>query len=400
MRAVRSAVRSLVFGSLGLGLALSACSGDAHDCDETRTCPEPLGFIDAGNFDDWWSAGAAGESDAASGSTPSAAGGALDTAGTAGAGGATAGDADADSQAGCASVEPRVLSVSPADGATGVTSDAVIVITFNCPMDGPAFEAAYHSADLPVSSLTFTWNDTRTAVTLKPKTGLVYQAGPVQPGTEPQFAAKQYHFGFSDLGCNSFGRPLASGSFTFATLREASTGLSANPELTGNWTDGEGEGVHNCLRSAAAPYVPTVCIGDDSNNVRYTGFVSFDLSQLPQAIAEFESASLTGSAVTYGATAALGPNLLEHVAFSELGGAALLAPPSESLGAFYAGAGLPNGSRFELVADVTQAVAGDYSDGRRSQFRLRFAEIAANFGWDDIELPTSDIRLSTTYLLP
>ncbi len=392
MRRGSSRLRGLVFGLFGLGFALSACSGGAGDCHESRTCPVPIGYIDAGDFDDWWSAGAAGE-----GATPFAAPGeASSVAPAEGGAGGTAGAPGAE--------PPRVLGVNPANGAIGVANDAQIVITFSQPVSPPSFEAAYESADLPRTSLVFTWNETHTVLAMKPLSQLSYQSGVAQPGGGPSFLPKTYHYGFKDVAWNDAGQVLPAAHFTFSTLRQVSAALPADPRRTGNWTDGEGEGIHNCLRGAKAPYAPSVCVGDDSNNVRYTGFVSFDLSQLPATIAEFSNARLLGDAVVYGATDALGSSLLEHIAFGDLSEAALAAQPSANLGPFYGGTALATGTHFELAEDVASAVAADYASRATgpsfTQYRLSFAKIAADGAWNDIELTTSTIALSTTYLMP
>jgi hypothetical protein len=387
----------LVCGSFGLGLALSACSGGPHDCKETRTCRTPVRYIDAGDSDDWWAGGAAGEG-TATGELPDPA-----LAGAAGAAAGGASGASSDDSAVRAEL-PCVLSVSPPDGAIGVANDVELGITFGCPIDGAAFEAAYASADLPAASLTFSWNEAHTVLTLRPKTTLSYQAGRAELGGGIEFQAKTYEYGFNALRCDGSGEMLAPTRFSFSTLRQVAAELPADALHTGNWTEGEDEGIHNCLRSAQAPYAPSVCIGDDSNNVRYTGFVSFDLSAFPDGIRQWTSARLLSGARVYGSTAALGASRLEHVAFGELGQAALSTPPSETLGAFYSGAGLASGSRLELAEDVTSAVAADYrartAGASLTQYRLSFAEIAANGAWDDIELTTAEIRLAATYLVP
>jgi len=385
-------MRGLVFGLFGLGFALSACSGDTGDCHETRTCPAPVGYIDAGDFDNWWSAGAAGEGAAPFDAPGPSAVPATSEGGARGTAGAPSGEL------------PRVLGVSPADGAIGVASDAQIVITFSEPANRAAFEAAYESADLPRASLEFTWNEPNTMLTMKPMSPLGYQSGAAEPDGSAGFLPKTYHYGFNDVTWDDAGHVLPATRLTFSTLRQVSAALPADTLRTGNWTDGEGEGIHNCLRGAKAPYAPTVCVGDDSNNVRYTGFVSFDLSQLPATITEFSSARLVGDAVVYGAPSALGPSLLEHVAFGDLSEAALAVPASANLGPFYSGTELATGAHFELVEDITSAVAADYATrtagSNRTQYRLSFAKIAADGAWDDMELSTSSIALSTTYLLP
>jgi hypothetical protein len=379
------------------GLAVSACSGAEHDCSETRTCHAPVGYIDAGNFDNWWSAGASGE-DSSSGDPQGADADAAATISQGGEGGESPADPSGNGEL------ARVSGVSPADGATGVDSDAEIVITFSGPVDESAIEAAYQSSDLPAAALTFVWNAGRTALTLKPKSALTFQAGAPDASGAVSFPPKTYHYGFNLLACATSNALFAGCDFSFSTLRQASSELAAIPSRTGNWTDGEGEGIHDCLRSAKAPYVPTVCIGDDSNNVRYTGFVSIDLSPLPVGIVRFSSARLTADALVYGSPSELGPSLLEHVAFGVLSQAALTAPTLANFGAFYSGTGLASGSHLELSEDVASAVTADYAsrrtDDNLTQYRLSFANIDPEGVWDDIELPTSGIQLSTIYLLP
>jgi hypothetical protein len=386
-------VKRLVCGLFGLGLGLSACSGGARDCNETLTCPGPIGYIDAGNFDNWWSAGAAGES--ATGDEPRQ----TDTEagpGEAGGEGGAMGSATGE--------PPRVLSVSPSDGALGVESNAEIVITFSEPMATSSIEAAYQSPDLPVSRLTFTWNEAGTELTIKPTAPLVYQAGTAQSDGALDFLPKTYHYGFAELTSRAASSSSSGDSFSFSTLRQVSADLPADPSRTGNWTAGEGEGIHNCLRDAKSPYVPTVCIGDDSNNVRYVGFLSFDLSGLPAAIASFSNASLTAVGLTYGSPSELGPSLFEHVEFGVLDASGLSAPALANLGAFYGATALSSGSHLALLKDVTSAVSQDYadrqSDGRVTQYRLSFADIEPDGIWDDVEFVTSSIRLSVAYLLP
>jgi uncharacterized protein YceK len=51
---------------------------------------------------------------------------------------------------------PTVVSISPPNGAKGVKDDENIIITFSEKMDKAATQAAYQSADLPASEVTFT----------------------------------------------------------------------------------------------------------------------------------------------------------------------------------------------------------------------------------------------------
>jgi len=379
-----------VYGLILGGFLVPACSGFEHDCVETRDCSGPKGFIEAGGADDWWQPSEGGAGGDWGASLP------LPEAGSAGAAGSTVGTIGNRPPPG--SEAPGVLVVTPADGATGQHSDQTIVIQFTEPMNSEATEGAYQSNDLPAASVSFTWDDGRTALTITPRAGLPYAAGTLAT------PANTYHWGLDGSARTHAGQALAAVQFSFSTLRQVSSELRADPARTGTWTDGEGEGLHNCVRAAKAPSQPTVCIGDDANNVRYTGFLSFDLSVLPDQITSFVSARLQANAVTYGTPEALGASRLEHVSFEQLGDAALRAAPLVPLGAFWGGPSLLNVTQLVLSEDLTGAVQDDYANRAarqsRSQYRLGFAQLSADGSWDDLELPTNGIRLGLTYLLP
>jgi Bacterial Ig-like domain len=385
-----------------LGLGLLACSAVHHDCFEMRDCAGPKGFVEPGPGDNWWDPdGGAGEAQfggpADAGSAGQVTPGALVSSE-----GGSAGAADVDSAPD--NEPPRVVSVTPADGALGVRSNAKLLIQFSQPMLKDSVEAAYRSSDLPSPVVAFAWSDDFTTLSVSPSAPLLYTSGNAQADGSVELAAKTYRYGFAGGALSSAGRALPELRFSFSTLRQISVTSIADPQLTGNWTDGEGEGIHNCLRNAKAPYTPSVCIGDDANNVRYTGFVSFDLSALPDEIAELSSARLQASAVVYGAPESLGESSLEHVFFAQLDQAALSTAAASTLGPFYSGGSVPNDTHLVLNEDLTGSVADDYANrgarSNHSQYRLRFAKIVANNGWDDVELSAANIRLATTYLIP
>jgi hypothetical protein len=367
---------------------------------EARDCPGPKGFIEAGPGDEWWDpAGVAGEPGASAGSAgadQSGSGAALaNDGGVSGAGGSdSAREGD----------DARVLRTTPADGALGIRRDAQLVIQFSQPMSTASVEAAYRSSALPSTQVSFAWNERRTVLTLTPTSPLEYAAGAAEADGSVSFLAKSYDFGFRAGASTLSGAALPELGFGFRTLRQVSFSVPADPELTGTWTDGEGEGIHNCARNVKAPYAPTVCVGDDPNNVRYDGFLSFDLSRFPAAVAAFSSARLLASARVYGSPELLGESCLAHVRFDLLGQAALSTQSLSVLGPFYAGSDLPSDTLVLLSQDLTASVADDYTnrDARagHSQYRLSFAQVAANGDWDDLELSVANIRLATTYLIP
>ena len=296
------------------------------------------------------------------------------------------------------------MTVSPSDHAVGVDARTAITVTFDRPMNEASVLASYTSEDLPLSQLDVSWNAERTLLTLVPKTALAYATGSVAPGSTLDFLPKTYRFAFDDRALDGAGHALEAASFSFSTLRAVSSELAADAAHTGNWTDGAGEGVHNCLRAPPRGYVPTVCIGDDSSNVRYTGFISFDLSALPATVQSFSSARLEASGSVNGSLHALGESSLEQVPFGELGAAALTAPATASFGSFFGNTALTAGTHVELAIDVTSAVASDYARepgaAKLSQYRLAFENIYANGIWDDLELTTSELDLAVTYFVP
>jgi hypothetical protein len=183
-------------------------------------------------------------------------------------------------------------------------------------------------------------------------------------------------------------------------LRQAVLEVPADPELSGNWTSFGSEGVNNCRRNPKASYAPTVCIGDDLYDARYTGFLSFDLSALPANVVAFSSVRLLASATLHGAPDKLGASRFEHVSYDELGSAAELAPGA-LLGPIYGGQSFPSKTQLELSFDVTRTVAEDFAGERRyTQYRLAFERGSENGQWDDIELATSQVRLGVVYLVP
>ena len=70
---------------------------------------------------------------------------------------------------------PTIVSVSPANGATGVRANANIVVTFSEPMDPVRrLRTAYQSADIPNAGVTFGWSADDTVLTIDPNSDLLY----------------------------------------------------------------------------------------------------------------------------------------------------------------------------------------------------------------------------------
>jgi hypothetical protein len=176
-------------------------------------------------------------------------------------------------QAGADTTPPTVVSVSPANGVKGVTSDATIVITFSEPMERVSTQASYQSAGLPAGDVTFSWNDESTVLTIKPNAPLLYAIGVNDPTT---IVAKSYAFSLTNTAKDTGGNALAELSSSFTTLREAHVSFKSQPTLNG-WVSSTG------LLSLGSDS-GVIYVGDGSDNRSYAGFVSFDLSAIPSSV--------------------------------------------------------------------------------------------------------------------
>jgi type 1 fimbria pilin len=167
---------------------------------------------------------------------------------------------------GADTTSPTVLSVDPPDGATGVKSDAIIVIAFSEKMDKIATQAAYQSSDLPSGNVTFTWNDEGTILEIESKNFLEYAEG-----NDPAIAAKRYAFGITPVAKDIGGNSLAAFSSSFSTLKSISTVLPSVANQDGYiYSDGVIKATQQSL-----------LVGDYNDNTGIRGFLSFDLTSVP-----------------------------------------------------------------------------------------------------------------------
>jgi hypothetical protein len=100
---------------------------------------------------------------------------------------------------------PALVSVSPADGASGVPADAVIVVVFTEAMDQASVEAAWSSADLPASDVAFGWNPDGDTLTVTPDAPLELAEG---VGLDPSVVdARGYAFTIAATAADVAGNP-------------------------------------------------------------------------------------------------------------------------------------------------------------------------------------------------
>jgi len=285
---------------------------------------------------------------------------------------------------------PSVLNVSPADGASGVASDAVVTLTFSEAMDTSSVELAFSSFDLPVSAVSFSWTDGDTVLHITPDQPLTRATG---TSTSTTFATP-YAFEIDGSALDQEGSPLPPFNSAFSVEREITQTLEAvrDRSLTGNWREDNTYGTGECEQQDTA-----VCVGDSSSgNSAYRGFVTFNLSTLPAGVTDATAASLRllVTSEVGGPFSTLGNLGAERVSFGSIDLAAFGAAP---LGAL-APLSDQNGS---LSADVLAAVRADLPGHARSQFRVRFATGSDLDGTADLiasEWTTQTLQI--TYLIP
>lgn len=264
-------------------------------------------------------------------------------------------------------VAPFIVSVSPANGAVGVESDALLVITFSEPMDREATESAYLSEDLPSGDVTFTWNEDSTVLTITPNLPLLLAAG----GDPAAVTALDYTYVVSDLARDAQGEALLARAFSFSTARQITQAYAAiqDRDLTGNFRGNGNYGNGDCARNQT-----TVCIGDSANpaDFQFRGFLSFDLRELPSDIKRLEMAELSFEVEDTNGNAfnSLGDLLAEHVDFELIDADAFEVEPLASFGVVATAAS--QGSLIEF--DVSDAILADVAAQRVTQLRLRFQQ--------------------------
>lgn len=296
---------------------------------------------------------------------------------------------------------PTVVSIVPANNATGVLNNANIVITFSERMNQAATQSAYQSATNGIrpADVSFSWNPEGTVLTINPNADLPYATG-----TTAAVVANSFAFSLTNTATDIAGNALAATpvNSSFRTLRDITQTLTATA-LSG---DVRSDGAVN---SGDCPGF--ICVGDSSSvgNATYRGYLTFDLSVLVSTLdpASIQSATLrmnqsavagapyedledcnTGGGplpiitcsdllaqhVNYGATLTdtdFDTNSLRGLSIS---GCVLLS-------------GCPSGNGYK-EANALVAVQEDWTNraarGNRSQYRLRFARNTDGDGAADI----------------
>ena len=286
-------------------------------------------------------------------------------------------------------VAPTVTSVSPQNGATGVTKDAEMRVTFSEAMDRASVTAAFSSSTIPTNAGSFSWNPASTVLTIVPSSTLAYATG-----LGPALDAKAYAFVISNAAKDRSGNGLAAPlNVTFYTLREPTQSCAIIPELTGSTND-----YHVPSRNTSM-YLYTAGFKERIH-------VSFDCSTLPSALQLITDASfrvtLTSGSWSQGQWIVTEPISFTQGALNGSGvyGAAPLAPGVQMDPSGIVTLGLKR-------VDVTTWVRDDWKEratrSGRSQFRLRFhveSEFNGNNAAIDSPDETSPPELVVRYLIP
>jgi len=333
--------------------------------------------------------GAAGSSAAGGAAGSSAAGGAAGSPWTGGAAGSLAmggvsGGAAGAVNAGAGSLgdvtPPTVLSVSPDDGATGVRSDAEIVIEFSEPMNQSATVAAFQSADLPDSAVEFEWNGDGTTLTITPLAPLPYAEG-----TDEGINALTISFTITNAAEDLAGNQKASAeTFSFDTLRRITRDVGAALTMSGHVReDGDVTGI------------PVV--GDTNFNMELRALLTHSLSLLPSPdTAEYLSADvlLTESEIRGTPAADLGELTLVSVAFETLGLTAFSVAADSSPRVITLTSPV-------TTIDVLSLVVADLEAGAaETQLRMQYATPTDGNDDFDFAMFALEMPLRVVYLLP
>jgi hypothetical protein len=280
---------------------------------------------------------------------------------------------------------PVVLSVSPADGEIGVMPDVPLVIAFSEPMDKAATQAAYQSSDIPSGSVTMTWNDAGDELTVTPNEPLAWGQGT----DEAQTDAIAYAYTLTTAARDLAGNELAADhAVEFSTIRQI---LQTLPPL-GPWS--------GRIRADGFVAFDYIMVGDSGaqENAQYKGFVSFEISGLPDGITELQGAEmhLHHYSSVGDPYLDLGQLMAHDLEFTSMDVATFGAPSLGEVGMLSDAE--DDGWR---ILDVTSFVADDYeADRDATQFRLEF-ETATDFNEDqDVAyLQTTSTDPAVMYLL-
>lgn len=315
---------------------------------------------------------------------------------------------------------PTIVSVSPANNATGVLKDVDIVITFSERMNQAATQAAYQSSTNGIrpADVTFSWNTEGTVLTINPNTDLAYATG-----TNTSVVALTFTFNLTNTATDIAGNQLAPATFSFKTMRDIAQTLNAT-NISG---DVRSDGAVN------SPDCSDICVGDSASvsNATYRGFLTFDLSSLASTL---ESTNILSATLRIYQTSTTGDPYADLEDCTSSGGPIPITFCSDLLAQHVnygpslqdsdfdtntlrslaiAGcniiSGCPSDNGYK-EANALAAVQEDWTNraarGNRSQYRLRFARNTDADGAADIArfseagVASNQNQLVVRYLVP
>jgi hypothetical protein len=281
---------------------------------------------------------------------------------------------------------PVVISMSPADGESGVLADAQVIVTFSEPMDKAVTQQAFQSPDL--GSVTMTWNAAGDELTITPAEFLEWSF--VESPADPAIA---YAYAITTVARDLAGNELeqdAAASFT--TMRGQHVLLTLDGEMSGSVTQGGDN-------AFAVDFLPLLFIGDTVGNDTWAGLMTYRFDDLPE-----ETIGLAGG-LFLGTQA--GPNgnpfgdvgdvTMQTVSYENLVPAQETIPSDHDYGVVSTSMAP---SVFEV--DVSQEVITRFEEGYSSiQFRVRADGSSDGNGDDDtLWLPSEGAQLWVTAAYP
>ncbi|HHO56435.1 MAG TPA: hypothetical protein ENK21_08580 [Trueperaceae bacterium] len=169
--------------------------------------------------------------------------------------------------------KPKIIVAVPQDGAKGVPDNSKIVVVFSKEMNKQSAEDAFSSND--IGAVSFSWSNGGKTMTITPATKLKYSTNAV---------FKYYNYNISstakDLAGNSLENAL---TVKFSTYRTFYKTLISEKSLDG-------------FLHENGPFPATgegyIVVGDNNSNQYFRGFLSFDISSLPNDLLKIISSEL------------------------------------------------------------------------------------------------------------
>lgn len=288
---------------------------------------------------------------------------------------------------------PTLLSITPEDGATGVSAVAVVTLRFSEPMDPSSVEGTLATQDL--GEVQLKWNTAGDTLTIVPREPLPHAEGDDPDDTD----ALRYTVILGSAAKDRAGNELGPGAMvTFSTSRRITSLIEPFEKLSA--------AIHP--DRVADVLADTFMIGDNQKDECIRSVMTFDLEEVLSEGVELESAHLeTEVWLVIGSPFDLGSAvLLEHVSFPALSVEADIniafntsQAPLAQLGPF------ANAESSVISHDVTSAAREDWTlrgdRGGFSQYLLRFADFTDLDGTVDlVALDNHRTALKVVFLTP